>query len=427
MKKIYFLILAFVLSFANAQTEGVLVLNEGGAGSNNAEISLISDQVVTNNYFKIKNNNATLGDTAQDIKIFGDKIFVVLNISNQIKVINKSDFSLITTISNNLDNPRYIAFSGDKFYVTNWGGSGAGSANNYVAVYNINTYSHEANIAVGSGPEKIYSKDDKLYVLLKGGFGINQYMNVINAPTNSVISQVNVGDFPHSIFEKNNLLYIMSSGNPYTPNSFGTFTVYNTTSQSIVSSTALPAGTKPAYMDTDGTNIYYMKDASIYKTSIAAPSFSTNAIASPPITINSYGTAYGFNIVNNKIYVADPKGYVAPGKIYTYDLQGTLQNTFTVSLLPNQIIAYNSASSSLSTAENKKASKLSLYPNPASDKFFVQGLNTGNIEVYDAAGRMIINTQYTQNGIDISMLSKGTYVVKITDKNNNFTEKLIIK
>ena len=426
MKKIYFLILAFVISFANAQTEGVLVLNEGGAGSNNAEISLISNQsVVTNNYYKTHNNNAALGDTAQDIKIFGDKIFVVLNISNQIKVLNKSDFSLITTITSNVKNPRYIAFSGNKFYVTNWGANGGQT--NYVAVYDLNTYTHESNITVGEGPEKIYSKDNKLYVLLKGGFGINHYMDVIDAASNSVLSEVNVGDFPHSIFEKDNLLYIMSSGNPYTSNSFGTFTVYNTTTQSVASSTTFPVGTKPAYMDTDGTNIYYMKDASIYKTSIASPSFSTNAIASAPITINSYGTAYGFNIVNNKIYVADPQGYTAPGKIYAYDLQGTLQNTFTVSMLPNQIIAYNSASSTLSTVENAKASKLSLYPNPASDKFYVQGLNGGNVQVYDANGRMIINTQYTQNGVDVNMLPKGVYVVKITDKNNSFSEKLIIK
>ncbi|MFZ4927616.1 T9SS type A sorting domain-containing protein [Chryseobacterium sp. Mn2064] len=426
MKKIYFLILAFVISFANAQTEGVLVLNEGGAGSNNAEVSLISNQsVVTNNYYKTHNNNAALGDTAQDIKIFGDKIFVVLNISNQIKVLNKSDFSLITTITSNVKNPRYIAFSGNKFFVTNWGATGGQT--NYVAVYDLNTYTHQANITVGEGPEKIYSKDNKLYVLLKGGFGINHFMDVIDATSNAVLSEINVGDFPHSIFEKDNLLYIMSSGNPYVSNSFGTFTVYNTTTQSVASTTTFPAGTKPAYMDTDGTNIYYVKDASIYKTSIAAPSFSTNAIATPPITVNSYGSAYGFNIVNNNIYIADPQGYVAPGKVYMYNLQGTLQNTFTVGLLPNQIIAYSSASSNLSTVENAKTSKLSLYPNPASDKFYVQGLNTGNVQVYDANGRMIINTQYTQNGVDVNNLPKGVYIVKITDKNNIFSEKLIIK
>ncbi|MCE3075882.1 YncE family protein [Chryseobacterium gwangjuense] len=424
MKKIYFLILAFVVFFANAQIDGVLVLNEGGAGSNNAEISLINNQsIVTNNYFKTNNGNAALGDTAQDIKIFGDKIFVVLNISNQIKVINKSDFSLITTITSNLDNPRYIAVSGNKFYVTNWGGSG--SSTNYVSVYNLNTYAHEANIQVGSGPEKIYSKNNKLYVLLKGGFGINQFMDIINPSNNTVESQINVGDFPHSIFEKDHLLYIMSSGNPYTATSFGTFTVYNTITQSVVSSTPFPAGTKPAYMDTDGTNIYYIKDASIYKTSIAAPSFSTTPIATTPITVTSYGTAYGFNVVNDKIYVADPQGYIAPGKIYAFNLQGTLQNTFTVSMLPNQVIAYNT--SSLSTSENTKPSKLSLYPNPASDKFFVQGLKSGKVQIYDLSGRLMMTTDYTQSGVDVNNLSKGIYVVKITDKNNTFTEKLIIK
>lgn len=423
MKKIYFLILAFVISYANAQTEGILVLNEGGIGSSNAEVSFINNQsVVTNNYFKLKNNNATLGDTGQDIKVFGDKIFVVLNYSNTIKVINKSDFSLITTISTNLANPRYIAFSGNKFYVTNWGNNGP---TNYVSVYDLSTYAHETNIPVGDGPEKIFAKNNKLYVLLKGGFGLNHFMDVINTTTNTVESQVNVGDSPNSIFEKDNLLYIMSSGNPYASTSFGTLTVYNTTTQTTASTTTFPVGVKPSYMDTDGTNIYYMNEASIYKTPIASPSITTAPIAVTPITVNSYGTAYGFNVVNNKIYAADPSGYTATGKIYAYDLQGSLLNTFTVTSLPNQIIAYNTAS--LSTAENTRASKLSLYPNPASNKFFVQGLNSGNVQVYDANGRMIINTQYTQNGIDVSTLSKGVYIVKITDKNISFNEKLIIK
>ncbi|MFL9833186.1 YncE family protein [Chryseobacterium terrae] len=425
MKKIYFLILAFVLSFANAQTEGVLVLNEGGIGSSTAEVSFIDNQsVVTNNYFKLKNNNATLGDTGQDIKVFGDKIFIVLNYSNTIKVINKSDFTLVTTISTNLNNPRYIAFSGNKFYVTNWG-SGSSTTDDYVAVFNLNNYTHETNISVGNGPEKIFSKNNKLYVLLKGGYGLNNFMDVINTTTNTVESQVNVGDSPNSIFEKDNLLYIMSSGDPYSPTSFGTLTVYNTTTQSTVTSTTFPVGVKPSYMDTDGTNIYYMNEASIYKTPIASPSITTTPIAVTPITVNSYGTAYGFNIVNNKIYAADPSGYIAAGKIYTYDLQGYLLNTFTVTSLPNQIIAYNNAS--LSTIENTQTPKLIIYPNPTSDRFFVKGLNDGNIQVYDLNGRLVINEKYNEKGINVGTLSKGVYVVKITDKNISFSEKLIIK
>lgn len=424
MKKFYFLILAFVFSWTNAQTEGVLVLNEGGAGSSNAEISFIDNQsVITNNYFKLKNNNATLGDTAQDIKIFGDKIFVVLNISNTIKVINKSDFSLVTTITTNLNNPRYIAFSGNKLYVTNWGTNSL--TDDYVAVYNLNNYAYESSISVGAGAEKIFSKNNKLYVLLKGGFSLNHFMDVVNLNTNAVESQVNVGDAPHSIFEKNDLLYIMSSGNPYTANSFGTFTVYDTASQATVSTFTFPVGTKPTYMDTDGTNIYYMNEASIYKTPIANPSFNTNAIAVTPMAVNSYGTAYGFNVVNNKIYAADPKGYIAAGKVYSYDLQGNLLNTFTTTYLPNQIIAYSSAS--LSTEENKKTSRVSIYPNPASQKFFVKGLQQAKVQVYDANGRMVLERMYNENGIDISSLLQGVYVVKITDKDSHFSEKLIVK
>lgn len=408
----------------NGQTSGVLVLNEGGAGSGNAEVSLIDNQGnITNNYFGGHNNNASLGDVAQDIKIYGDKIFIVLNVSNTIKVINKNDFSLITTITSNLNNPRYIAFKDNKAYVTNWGTSS--TTDDYVAVYDLSNYNYLSSIPVGGGAEKIFYKDNRFYVLLKGGFGLNKYMDIINGQTNTVEQQINVGDSPNSIFEKDNLLYIMSSGNPYAPTANGTLTVFDTTTQTTSSTLTFPTGSKPSYMDTDGTNIYYMMDTSIYKTSISSPSITTTAIAVTPIT--GWGGAYGFNVVNNKIYVADPSGYVAAGKILTYDLQGSLLSTSTVGFFPNQIIAYNVNSGSLGTSETKKASAISIYPNPTSDKFFIKGVQNAKIKVMDMSGRIVIDTQYNQNGVNVNSLSKGTYLVNITEGDNKSIEKLIIQ
>lgn len=424
MRKFFFLFSALLFLGLNGQTSGVLVLNEGGAGSTNAEVSLIDNQGnVTNNYFGNHNNNAILGDTAQDIKIYGDKIFIVLNISNTIKVINKNDFSLITTITSNLNNPRYIAFKDNNAYVTNWGASGA--TNNYVSIYDLSNYNYLNSITVGNGAEKIFYKDNRFYVLLKGGFGLNKYMDIINAQTNTVEQQVNVGDSPHSIFEKDNFLYIMSSGNPYTPTANGTFTIFDTTTQTTTSTLTFPSGSKPMYMDTDGAYIYYYMGTSIYKTPISSPSITTTAIAVTPIT--GWGGAYGFNVVNNKIYVADPSGYVAPGKILTYDLQGSLLNTLTVGPLPNQIIAYNVNSGNLGTSETKKVSTISIYPNPTLDKFFIKGIQNAKIKVMDMFGRIVIDTQYNKNGVNVNSLSKGTYLVNITEDNNKYIEKLIIK
>lgn len=423
MKKTVYLFFALLCIGIHAQINGVLILNEGGAGSNNAEVSLIDNQSnVTNNYFSNNNNNAILGDTAQDIKIYGDKIFIVLNISNQIKVINKSDFSLITTITDQVRNPRYIAFKDNKAYVTNWGSNN--TTLNYVAVYDIDNYSHQQNISVGNGPEKIFYKNNKFYTLLKGGYSSNQFVDVINVQNNVVEQQINVGNVPHSIFEKNDLLYIMSSGDPYASNSFGTLTIFDTNSHSINSSLTFPAGSKPSYMDTDGTNIYYMIGASIYKTPISTPSISSSPLVTTPIT--GWGGAYGFNIVNNTIYVADPQGYIAQGKVLSYDLQGNFLQTYNVGYLPNQIIAYDS-NSSLAINEVKKSQKIILYPNPTTDKFFIKGMNDAKIQIMDMSGRLVLQEIYTEKGIQTHTLPKGTYLVNVNNGKSQWIEKLIIK
>jgi hypothetical protein len=79
------------------------------------------------------NPGKTLGDTGQDIGLYNDLAFVVLNYSNKIEVINRYTMVHVATIDSGLSNPRFIAFW--KGYVTNWGNGGS-ATDDYVAVVN---------------------------------------------------------------------------------------------------------------------------------------------------------------------------------------------------------------------------------------------------------------------------------------------------
>jgi hypothetical protein len=50
-------------------------------------------------------NPKTLGDTGQDVGLYNDLAFVVLNYSNKIKVINRYTMAHVATIDSGLSNP----------------------------------------------------------------------------------------------------------------------------------------------------------------------------------------------------------------------------------------------------------------------------------------------------------------------------------
>ena len=67
----------------------LLVLNEGGWGSNNAGISRVdvSNNTATVNYFA-DNNGRGLGDVAQDILLADGKAFITVTFSNSLEIMN---------------------------------------------------------------------------------------------------------------------------------------------------------------------------------------------------------------------------------------------------------------------------------------------------------------------------------------------------
>ena len=65
---------------------------------------------------------------------------------------------------------------------------------------------------------------------------------------------------------------------------------------------------------------------------------------------------------------------------------------------------------------------ISVYPNPAHDKLFVNAANIQSVELYNISGQLMISS--TENEINVSDLNPGMYFIRV---NNIFTERVIIK
>lgn len=91
---------------------------------------------------------------------------------------------------------------------------------------------------------------------------------------------------------------------------------------------------------------------------------------------------------------------------------------------------YKVTATTLSASETLKE-KISLSPNPASDKVFVQGLSGKDFsaEIIDAEGRKVLEVRVSEDqGIDISTLQTGVYFITIkTDRLKVYSQKIIVK
>ena len=67
---------------------------------------------------------------------------------------------------------------------------------------------------------------------------------------------------------------------------------------------------------------------------------------------------------------------------------------------------------------------LKIYPNPTSDYLFTDGDNNYNLKIYNHLGQLLLQANDTKM-IDVSALSKGVYLLNISNGTNSKTKKFI--
>ena len=72
-----------------------------------------------------------------------------------------------------------------------------------------------------------------------------------------------------------------------------------------------------------------------------------------------------------------------------------------------------------------EAAALSVYPNPATDRLFVNADNLKDVEIFDMTGRSVMTS--TMNVVDLSNVEAGIYFVTVRSDNAAKTVKLVVK
>lgn len=194
------------------QTEGVFVLNRGNQNQNNATLSYFDTEskTVVSDLFSTLNGRK-LGDSAEQLLIYGGKMYVTVSGSYQIEVMDKKGKSLKTITSKNTDNsfhqPRCMASGNGKVYVTFFDG--------YVGIVDTTSLEVTKIVPVGLNPEQLTLANNKIYVAVSEGLAPTPgtKVAVLDASTLAEITKIDVLKNPTEILsDSQGDVYVISMG-----------------------------------------------------------------------------------------------------------------------------------------------------------------------------------------------------------------------
>ncbi len=331
-------------------TKGLFLLNEGNMGSNKCTLDYFDYEsgVYSKNIYSERNPNVvySLGDVGNDIQIYGDRIYAVINCSNLVEVMARSTAEHVGSFS--IANCRYIVFDGDYAYVSSYAGTsmGDGKRLGYVAKVDLSTLTVVGECSVGYQPEQMAVVGDKLYVANSGGYNVPDYddrLSVIDLPTFTLTKHIEVAiNLHHLELDQYGYLWISSRGD-YGSTSSKTY-ILNTADDTIVKSLDLPNSN----MANSGDTIYVISSEWSNSSGASAVNYAVVDVVSQSVISDNFITdgtdsnitlpyAIAANTESDEIFVTDAKDYVTPGKLYCYSSSGVLKWSVTTGDIPASI------------------------------------------------------------------------------------------
>lgn len=341
MKPYYTLVIAFLLSSCvkdkpqdpvktavNVDPEKrVLVINEGGFQNNNADISLYDpvSGAVANDYYKLQNNNAVLGDICQSITKYNNYYYLVINNSHKVVVVNASDFVKTAEISG-FNSPRYLLpITYNKAYVSDIYASS-------IQVVDLNTNTITGSIPCINGTEEMALIYNKAFVT-----NINSdYCYVINTTTDAITDSIQVGRGASSItLDRNARVWVLASGSGSLGQN-GKLIRINPVTLQVEQSLSFNAGERPNSLRINKTRdtLYYLNNG------VNQFLITSGTLPSTPLVNEGSKIYYGLGI-NPKdytIYVSDAIDYVQKSKIEVYNANGSFKTNFTAGFISNGFV-----------------------------------------------------------------------------------------
>lgn len=312
---------------------GMYLLNEGNMGSNKCTLDFYdfaSGQYLRNIYAERNPGEVMeLGDVGNDIAVYGGKLYITVNCSHKVEVLDAATATKLKQID--IPNCRYLAFADGNAYVSSYIGPVGPDPNSPLgSVFRIDTLSLEVTgeVAVGYQPEEMAVADGMLFVANSGGYRAPDYDDRITA--------ISLADFStaYEIKAAVNLLRLKRDG-------YGNLWATSRGDHKDVPSSLLCLGRNSAgryavskRYDIGCDNFAFRGDSLLFISSQGGVNGygvldittgeQLGSFVSPALEreiTRPYGLAV--NPADGNIFLTDAKNYVSSGTLYCLDCSGT--------------------------------------------------------------------------------------------------------
>ncbi|MDR0538818.1 MAG: YncE family protein [Tannerellaceae bacterium] len=319
---------------------GFYLLNEGNMGSNKSTLDymdLFSGEYRRNIYADANPSvPKEMGDVGNDIRIYGEKLYAVINCSNKVEVMDRRTAKRIGQID--IPNCRYIRFHGGYAYVTSYAGpvelNPDYKQRGYVAMVDTTTLQVMARCLVGYQPDELEIVGNRIYVANSGGYMFPNYestVSVIDIASFTEIKRIEVARNLHRLrADRHGRIWVSSRGDYYGQPS----RLYCIDLDNGEHVDSLQVAVSNLYLD--GDSLYLYSTEWSYISMSNEITYGIVDVARKQIVSRCFITdgteqriqiPYGIMVhpITKDIYVTDAKNYVSPGTLYCFDRNGRLK------------------------------------------------------------------------------------------------------
>lgn len=299
----------------------LLVLNEGNFGWANASLSKInvSNNEIQNFTYKTINNK-DLGDVAQSISIYNDKIYLIINGSANILILDKNSYKEEGQI-NGLTSPRYMVIH----------------KNGLAAVSDLYSKSIQIidlqnNTIIRKIPFNGWSEQ---FAIVNNEIWFNSYDNPyiykLDEDLRSISDSLFIGNGSLEMSSFNNQIYVIRRFKEKGLNN-ALFCIKN---RSIIDSIEFNSSNKLNKLTINPTSkkIFLLSEKHISEVDI-----NDFSIANEIIKIDASSNIYDIYSYDKYLWLSDAIDFTSEGKVIEYDLNTLSKKDYQVDIIPGEMI-----------------------------------------------------------------------------------------
>lgn len=309
---------------------GLIILNEGGFQRGNASISFLPEEAYTTNTEEkieasasvfAEANGTLLGDVGHSMTMIGEYLYVVVNNSGLIRVLEPETFKEVAQIKG-FNSPRYIVPVDDsKAYVSDL-------YSNRISIVDLTLNSITGEIPLRGMTEKLLVYRHEVYVANNK----NKHVFTIDIATDSITDSIDIGGYCNDLH-----LYkaqVAAVRNAYSDGlNEGAIVVINTLSHTLSTISEFDFDEKMWYARSFAIDngIYVVLGQSVveFKSGILKELFEMSDV-----------TANNISVWNEHVWISNAKDYQQKGVLQEYSMTGELLSEHPVGTIPSQVLYY---------------------------------------------------------------------------------------